>query len=61
MLVIHHCETFVSCASHPETDRQAAIKTIASETESFSNEEMLEGGGFTFGQEAYVGTARATG
>ena len=44
-----------------ETDRQAAIKTIASETASFSNPEMLEGGGFSFGQEAYVGTARATG
>jgi len=44
-----------------ETDRQAAIKAIASETASFSNPEMLEGGGFSFGQEAYVGTARATG
>jgi ubiquinone/menaquinone biosynthesis C-methylase UbiE len=43
-----------------ETDRQAAIKTIASETASFSNPEMLEGGGFSFEQEAYVGTARAT-
>ena len=44
-----------------ETDRQAAIKTIASETASFSNPEMLEGGGFSLGQEAYVGTARGTG
>jgi ubiquinone/menaquinone biosynthesis C-methylase UbiE len=44
-----------------ETDRQTAIKTIASETASFSNPEMLEGGGFSFGQEAYVGTARAAG
>ena len=44
-----------------ENDRQAAIKTIASETASFSNPEMLEGGGFSFGQEAYVGTARVTG
>jgi len=43
-----------------ETDRQAAIKMIASETASFSNPEMLEGGGFSFGQEAYIGTARAT-
>ncbi len=46
---------------HSETDRQAAIKAIALETASFSNPEMLEGGGFFFGQEAYVGTARATG
>ena len=45
----------------PETDRQSAIKTIASETASFSSPEMLEGGGFSFGQEAYVGMARATG
>jgi hypothetical protein len=44
-----------------ETDRQAAIKTIASEPASFSNAEMLEGGGFSFGQWAYVGTARASG
>jgi Methylase involved in ubiquinone/menaquinone biosynthesis len=43
-----------------ETDRQAAIKMIASETASFSNPEMLEGGGFSFGQEAYIGTARPT-
>ena len=28
---------------------QAAIKTIASETASFSNPEMLEGGRFSFG------------
>src|SRR5262249_21244223 len=44
-----------------EADRQATIKTIASETASFSDPKMLEDGGFSFGQEAYVGTARATG
>jgi SAM-dependent methyltransferase len=43
-----------------EADRQAAIKRVASETASFSDPEMLEGGGFSFGQEAYVGTARTT-
>ena len=42
-----------------EADRQAAIKTIALETASFSDPAMLEeGGGFSFRQEAYVGTAR---
>ena len=44
-----------------ETDRQAAIETIAAETASFSDPEMLVGGAFSFGQEAYVGTARASG
>jgi ubiquinone/menaquinone biosynthesis C-methylase UbiE len=43
-----------------EADRLAAIKTVASETASFSDPEMLEGGSFSFGQEAYVGTARTT-
>jgi ubiquinone/menaquinone biosynthesis C-methylase UbiE len=43
-----------------EADRQAAIKTIALETASFSDSAMLEGGGFSFRQEAYVGTARTT-
>ena len=44
-----------------DADRQAAIKTIAPETASFSDPKMLEGGGFSFGQEAYVGTGHATG
>jgi len=43
-----------------EADRQAAIKSIALETESLSDSAMLEGGGFSFRQEAYVGTARST-
>jgi ubiquinone/menaquinone biosynthesis C-methylase UbiE len=47
-------------SNRDEADRQAAIKTVASETASFSDPEMLEGGGFSFEQEAYVGTARTT-
>lgn len=43
-----------------EPDRQAAIKTIALETASFSDSVMLEGDRFSFRQEAYVGTARTT-
>jgi ubiquinone/menaquinone biosynthesis C-methylase UbiE len=43
-----------------EADRQAAIKTIALETASFSDSVMLEGDRFSFRQEAYVGTARTT-
>jgi ubiquinone/menaquinone biosynthesis C-methylase UbiE len=43
-----------------EADRQAAIKTIASETTSFSDPAMLEGGAFSFPQEAYVATAHTT-
>ena len=43
-----------------EADRQAAIQTIASETANFSDPAMLEGGGFSFRQEAYVGTARTS-
>ena len=43
-----------------DADRQAAIKTIALETASFSDPAMLEGGGFSFRQEAYVGTGFAT-
>jgi hypothetical protein len=39
---------------------RAAIKTIAQETASFSDPAMLEGGGFSFRQEAYVGTGHAT-
>src|ERR1700676_2872719 len=40
-------------SNRDEADRQAAIKTIASETASFSDRAMLEGGGFSFRQEAY--------
>ena len=43
-----------------DADRQAAIKMIALETASFSDPAMLEGGGFSFRQEAYVGTGFAT-
>jgi ubiquinone/menaquinone biosynthesis C-methylase UbiE len=44
-----------------EADRQEIIETIALETAGFSDPEMLEGGGFSFRQEAYVGTAHAIG
>ena len=47
-------------SNRDEADRQAAIKTIALETASFSDPAMLEGGGFSFRQEAYVGTGHAT-
>jgi ubiquinone/menaquinone biosynthesis C-methylase UbiE len=47
-------------SNRDEADRQAAIKTIASETASFSDPAMLEGGRFSFRQEAYVGTGQAT-
>jgi ubiquinone/menaquinone biosynthesis C-methylase UbiE len=47
-------------SDRPEPDRQTVIRTIASETASFSDSTMLEGGGFCFPQEAYVGTARTT-
>ncbi len=43
-----------------EADHQAAIKVIASGTASFSDPTMLEGGRFSFRQEAYVGTAHKT-
>ncbi len=46
-------------SNRDEADRQAAIKTIAQETASFSDPAMLEGGGFSFRQEAYVGTGHA--
>jgi ubiquinone/menaquinone biosynthesis C-methylase UbiE len=46
-------------SNRDEADRQAAIKTIALETANFSDQAMLEGGGFTFRQEAYVGTGYA--
>lgn len=43
-----------------EADRQAAIKAVALETVSFSDPPVLEGGEFSFQQEAYVGTGRAS-
>lgn len=44
-----------------EADREATIKTVALETAGLSDPAMLEeGGGFSFPQEAYVGTARTT-
>lgn len=48
-------------SNRDEIDRQSTIKTIAQETENFSDRAMLEGGGFSFRQEAYVGTGSATG
>ena len=47
-------------SDHDEADRQAAIKTIALETVSFSDPGMLEGGRFSFRQEAFVGTGQAS-
>jgi len=48
-------------STRDDADREAAIKTIAQETASFSDPAMLEGGGFSFRQEAYVGTGHAVG
>lgn len=47
--------------NHPESERQVVIDKIASEVADMSEDEMLQGGGFSFPQEAYVGTARAPG
>jgi ubiquinone/menaquinone biosynthesis C-methylase UbiE len=47
-------------SNRDEADRQAVIKTITLETSSFAGRSMLEGGGFSFRQEAYVGTGHAT-
>jgi ubiquinone/menaquinone biosynthesis C-methylase UbiE len=44
-----------------EPDRQAIITSIASKTATFSMPSMLEGGKFTFPQEAYVAVARSPG
>ena len=41
-----------------EAERQALIASVASRTASFSTPTMLEGGKFSFPQEAYVATAR---
>ena len=46
---------------HSEPERQAVIGAVATEVAGLSSAEMLEGGGFSFAQEAYVGTARAPG
>jgi ubiquinone/menaquinone biosynthesis C-methylase UbiE len=46
-------------SNRDEADRQAVIKTIALETASFSDPAMLEGGRFSFRQEAFVGTGHA--
>jgi hypothetical protein len=43
-----------------EGDRKAAIKRIALETARLSDAAMLEGGRFSFQQEAYVGMASAS-
>jgi ubiquinone/menaquinone biosynthesis C-methylase UbiE len=41
-----------------ESERQTIIGSVASKTASFSAAPLLEGGGFSFPQEAYVATAR---
>jgi ubiquinone/menaquinone biosynthesis C-methylase UbiE len=51
----------VLLSNRAEADRDVAIETIASETSSFSDSEMLEGDQFCFRQEAYVATAHTTG
>jgi ubiquinone/menaquinone biosynthesis C-methylase UbiE len=48
----------VLLSDRAEADRQAAIKTVALDTAHFSDPAMLEGGAFSFEQEAYVGRAR---
>ncbi|MDA9406354.1 class I SAM-dependent methyltransferase [Bradyrhizobium sp. CCBAU 45384] len=45
----------------PDSERRAVIDKIASGVTDMSAAEMLQGGGFSFPQEAYVGTARAPG
>jgi ubiquinone/menaquinone biosynthesis C-methylase UbiE len=50
----------VLLSNRDEADREAAVKTIALETASLSKPAMLEGGGFSFQQESYVGTGYAT-
>ena len=44
-----------------EPDRQAIITSVASKTATFSMPSMLDGGKFTFPQEAYVAVARPPG
>jgi ubiquinone/menaquinone biosynthesis C-methylase UbiE len=41
-----------------EAERQAVISAVAAKTASFSTPTLLEGGTFSFPQEAYVATAR---
>jgi len=43
-----------------EADRLATIKSVALEIDGLSDPAMLEGGRFSFPQEAYVGTASAS-
>ena len=43
----------------PESERQGLIEKVASEVADLPDAAMLEGGRFSFPQEAYVGTARA--
>lgn len=42
-----------------EPERQAIIAAVASKTDGLSTPGMLDGGGFTFSQEAYVAVARS--
>jgi ubiquinone/menaquinone biosynthesis C-methylase UbiE len=42
-----------------ESDRQSIIAAVASKTAALSTPAMLDGGRFTFPQEAYVGVARS--
>jgi hypothetical protein len=48
-------------SNREEADRETAIQIIARETANFSDAAMLEGGGFSFRQEAYVGIGYAAG
>jgi hypothetical protein len=41
-----------------ESERQAVISSIASRTTTLSTPAMLEGGRFTFPQQAYVATVQ---
>jgi hypothetical protein len=43
-----------------EAERQAIISSVASKTMSLSTPEMLDGGRFTFPQEAYVAIAQSS-
>jgi ubiquinone/menaquinone biosynthesis C-methylase UbiE len=44
----------------PEAERKAIVASVASKTMSLSTPEMLNGGKFTFPQEAYVAVARSS-
>ncbi len=45
----------------PDPERQAIISSVASKTATLSTASMLDGGKFTFSQEAYVAVARPSG